>query len=177
MAGNPDRVRVLADEEGELLWFLGGLVVVKADSQLTEGHASLVDQRLPPGFAPPRHVHRDEDEIFYVLEGEVSVLADGRSRRAERGAFIFLPKGVEHSFLTGSNGARMLTFTTPGSFADFVRSASQQATEYALPPPPPGPPSEEQQRMLVEAAARFNIEITGPPITADDVRASERPPT
>ena len=173
MTGDPDRVRVLADDEGELLWFLGGLIVVKADNELTEGRASLVDQKLPPNFAPPRHIHRDEDEIFYVLEGEVSVMADRRGRHAGRGAFIFLPKGVEHSFLTGPDGARLLTFTTPGGFADFVRSASQQATEYALPPPPPGPPTEEQQRMLVEAAARFNIDITGPPVTAEDLQAAD----
>lgn len=170
MASDADRVRVLSDEEGELLWFLGGLLTVKADSELTNGSSSVVEQRIPPNFAPPRHIHRDEDEMFYVLEGEMTVMADGRPQRAERGAFVFLPKGLEHSFLTGPDGVRSLIITTaPGKFADFVRAAGQRAAERAMPPPPSGPPSEKQQRMLAELSARFGVDITGPPITADDL--------
>jgi mannose-6-phosphate isomerase-like protein (cupin superfamily) len=167
-----DRVRVLADDDGELLWFLGGLMVVKADSELSEGRLSLLDEFAPPDFSPPRHVHRDEDEIFYVLEGEVSVLVDGRSYEARPGAFVFLPKGLEHSFLTGPSGVRKLIVTT-GRFSDFVRAASQRAAAHEL-PAPDGPPTEEQQRRLAEVAANFGMDITGPPITAEDVRTAAR---
>lgn len=169
MTDAADRVRVLADEEGELLWFLGGLMVVKADNELSDGKLCLLDETAPPNFAPPRHVHHDEDEIFYVLDGTVSVFVDGRSYTAEQGAFVFLPKGVEHSYLTGPAGARKLIITAPGSFVDFMRSFSEPATAHTL-PAPSGPPTEEQQRELAELAARFGIDITGPPITADDVR-------
>jgi len=69
----------LARGEGSALWFLGTLSHVKATSEMTRGAYGLVEQVIPAGFASPYHLHRVEDEAFYVFEGQVSLYstADG----------------------------------------------------------------------------------------------------
>ena len=62
----------LAREEGRAVWFLGTLVVVKATGEQTGGAFGLIDNLMPAGFAGPYHVHRNEDESFYVVEGEMT---------------------------------------------------------------------------------------------------------
>jgi uncharacterized cupin superfamily protein len=66
------RPYVLAKEEGQAVWFLGTLVLVKATGERTGGAFGLIDNLMPAGFASPYHVHRNEDESFYVLEGEMT---------------------------------------------------------------------------------------------------------
>ena len=74
------------------------------------------------------------------------------------GAWVFAPKGVPHAFRVGEAGARMLTFSAPAGFADFVRAAGEPAAGLRL--PPPGPLDVER---LSAVAARYGIAIVGPP--------------
>jgi hypothetical protein len=60
----------LASEEGQAVWFLGTLVVMKATGEQTGGAFGLIDNLMPGGFASPYHMHGNEDESFYVGEGE-----------------------------------------------------------------------------------------------------------
>jgi uncharacterized cupin superfamily protein len=66
------RPYALARKEGQALWFLGTLGIVKAAGEHTGGAFGLIDNVLPAGFAGPYHVHRNEDESFYVVEGEMT---------------------------------------------------------------------------------------------------------
>ena len=62
----------LASEEGQAVWFLGTLVIMKATGEQTGGAFGLIDNLMPGGFASPYHMHRNEDESFYVVEGEMT---------------------------------------------------------------------------------------------------------
>lgn len=62
--------------EGEALWFLGGLVTVKAAGADTRGRVTVVEFVNPPGFAPPLHRHLNEDEMFYILDGHAEFHCD-----------------------------------------------------------------------------------------------------
>jgi hypothetical protein len=115
------------------------------------------------GDSPPYHVHRTEDEIFHVLEGELVVLVDGETSRARAGETHLLPKGVPHTYRVVSEQARWLVVTTQGDFERFVRECSRPAEAAEL-PPPSGPPTPEQQRALGEVAARHGIDLIGPPL-------------
>src|SRR5262249_42625208 len=60
----------LREEEGEDFWLFGSLLTIKTSAEDTGGLYCLTDVEAPPGVGSPWHVHRDEDEWFYVREGE-----------------------------------------------------------------------------------------------------------
>lgn len=137
---------------GELR-FLGLPTWIKAHRANTGGQFSLIEQVIPAGFASPWHTHRSEDESFYVIEGEMTVIAGGASVRLGAGGYAFGPRGVPHGFrIEGDAPARILLMTTGCDFADFVAETSAPAD--AVPTPP-------DMGALVAAAGRHEIDILG----------------
>ena len=61
---------VMAADDGQAFWFLNTLTINKVSSDDSQGQLSIVDHRVPPGFAPPPHIHQASDEAFLVLDGE-----------------------------------------------------------------------------------------------------------
>src|SRR5688572_21204117 len=78
----------LTREEGEALWFLGGLAIVKAAGETTGGRCAIIEFHAPRGNGAPLHMHTREDEWFYVLEGELTFWIGGRVIKAAAGAFV-----------------------------------------------------------------------------------------
>jgi quercetin dioxygenase-like cupin family protein len=134
--------------------FLGLPTWIKADRDLTNGHFSLIEQVIPPGFESPWHVHRSEDESFYVLEGEMLVILEGSRFLLQAGDFAFGPRGIPHGFrIEGNKPARILLMTTGSDFADFITETST---------PSDAPPAAPDMALLMAAAERRNIAILGP---------------
>jgi quercetin dioxygenase-like cupin family protein len=148
----------LGPEEGEALWFLGLLAIVKASGRATDGRVAVIDHLAPRGAGSPLHVHRREDEYFYVTEGELTFWVGGRAIPAPAGGFVFGPRNVPHTFEVASERARFLTVAQPAGFEDFVRAVAEPAGALDLPPPadPPDP------GRLTALAAEHGIEILGP---------------
>src|SRR3954452_23380179 len=94
--------------EGEALWFLGSLVTIKASGEDTGGRMAVVEHLSPRGSGSPLHVHRNEDESFYVLEGELTMWVDGETILAREGSFVYGPRDVPHTYLVSSGEARFL---------------------------------------------------------------------
>jgi quercetin dioxygenase-like cupin family protein len=139
------------------LWFLSTLTYIRAGGEATDGALSVVDQLIPAGFESPWHLHRDEDESFFVIEGEVSVFVAAESIRLGPGGYAFGPRGIPHGFrVEGNKAARLLLISGPG-FGEFVRDVSEPATAAVLPVP-----QEPDVPALIAAAARRNIDILGP---------------
>jgi mannose-6-phosphate isomerase-like protein (cupin superfamily) len=78
-------------------------------------------------------VHRTEDEVFHLLEGELVLMVDGATRRVGAGETHIAPKGVPHTYRVVSDRARWLVTTTNGDFERFVRAASRPAARAELP--------------------------------------------
>src|SRR3954454_21461220 len=95
------RIRASAGE-GERIWFLNADMTVKATAGSTGGDLCLIEVRAPSGYATPLHVHHDEHEGFYVLEGALDVVCGEERYRAEAGSFAFLPVGIAHAFRVAS---------------------------------------------------------------------------
>src|SRR6266581_1950002 len=76
----------LRQGEGESLWFLGVLATIKASSETTEGRVAVIEHFAPQGAGSPLHVHHNEDEWFYVTEGELSFWVGGGNRRESSAA-------------------------------------------------------------------------------------------
>jgi quercetin dioxygenase-like cupin family protein len=114
--------------EGERRWFYGGGVHTwKASSEETGGTLILFEAQMAQAKATPLHVHANEDEALYVLEGEILVHIDGEDHRLGPGGFAFAPRGVPHAFLITSREARILCLETPGSAEAFYLGASEPA--------------------------------------------------
>jgi mannose-6-phosphate isomerase-like protein (cupin superfamily) len=72
-------------------------------------------QNLPSGFAVPMHVHEDDDELFYVLDGELVVVRPEGETKIGRGDCVKLPRGVPHGLRNAADApARMLVTLAPG---------------------------------------------------------------
>jgi quercetin dioxygenase-like cupin family protein len=127
---------VLDGGTGEGIWFLNTLFTVKAGADDTEGHFTIMEQLCPAGFAPPRHVHHDEVEAFYMLEGTMTVCAADVERQVGPGDFVLLPRGIPHGFAVPETGpARFIHLTAPGQFDHFAREIGEPAPELVIPEP------------------------------------------
>src|SRR4029078_624011 len=87
---------------------------------------------------PPMHVQTDEDEAFYILEGEIEFEVDGQVAVAARGALRFVARGAAHTFRVLTPTARMLVICSgkpADNLEDFFLSMGTPATERALPTP------------------------------------------
>ena len=156
----------LAAGEGPATWFLSNRMTMKATSEMTGGAFGLVESLIAPGYSPPLHVHHQEDESFYVLEGELTMCCGDRVFEATAGAFVFLPRGVPHTFVVeGETPARMLALITPGGGEAFFPAAGRPAEREGL--PPAGPPDIER---LKRVAAMYASDIIGPPMSPRSAR-------
>jgi quercetin dioxygenase-like cupin family protein len=146
--------------EGEALWFLGCLVTIKASRDTTGGAVAVLEHRAPRGAGSPLHVHNNEDEWFYVLDGELTFWVGGEVVVAPAGAFVYGPRGIPHTFIVSSDEARFVLVTQPGGFEAFARMIGEPAAALEIPPAATEPPDVEG---LTRIAATFGLDIIGPP--------------
>lgn len=72
---------------------------------------------MSPGRRMDEHVHDDEDDSFYILEGEMTFVFGDESAKAPPGTFVLVPPGVSHGFVNdGSVAVRMLNIHAPAGF-------------------------------------------------------------
>jgi quercetin dioxygenase-like cupin family protein len=147
----------LAREEGQAVWFLGALLIVKATGEQTGGAFSLTDNFGPPGDSP-YHVHYNEDEAIYVYEGKLTFYVGVERIKAESGTWVYLPRDVPHGFrIEGISPAKFLILYTPAGFEQYFVEVGEPARE--LTSPPAQPPDIER---LTSVGAKYEIEILGP---------------
>jgi len=98
----------------------GSLWTVLADGDETGGVVGALDEYLAHGIRAPMHVHDDADEIFYVLEGNLTFFVGDQRIEAAPGAFVYLPRFVHHGFQCNSTEARVFNFLTPAGFERLI---------------------------------------------------------
>jgi quercetin dioxygenase-like cupin family protein len=143
----------LAQEEGKAVWAFGGQTFIKATAEQTGGAFGLIEQTGPVGAGSPYHIHHGEDEIFFVLEGELTFISGDTRFTGTTGSYTFLPRNIPHGFkVTGDKPARFFILTTPAGFEEFMLEMST--------PAPTDAPLDMVKLMAV--AAKHNLEILGP---------------
>lgn len=152
---------VLRADDGDAIWAVGALMVLKRDAAATDGAYALVDHTAPAGYETPYHVHHGEDELFYVLSGALDCYygADGEHRvRAEPHDTVVLPRDIPHGFrVAGEEPCRMVVQVTPGGLEELFRTVGEPAPRLETPPP-----AEPDPTALAETAAEYGLEILGP---------------
>src|SRR5215467_5237634 len=94
------------------VWYNGSVMTFLATGEDTHGQFALIEAVARIGNVHPPHIHHQEDEIFYVLEGEIVVSVGGRTIKGTPGTTVFLPRDVPHSFTIESEQSRMLILLT-----------------------------------------------------------------
>lgn len=144
-------------------WFLDTLVRLHVSAGQGGDGISLGESLAPHGDSPPLHIHHREDELFYVLEGELRLRVGSGEARCRAGEALLAPRGVPHTYRVESEVGRWLAVTTGGDFERLVRAVCRPAPAATL-PEPAGPPTPEAAAALAAAALEQHIEIVGPPL-------------
>src|SRR5207302_1660437 len=109
---------VVLSHEGESLGLLG---MAKVPGTATGGAFAVVEHVIQPGtmLAVP-HTHSREDEVSFVVEGEIGGLIGDQSFRAPRGAYVLKPRGIVHAvWNSGSEVARIVEIISPSGFESY----------------------------------------------------------
>ncbi|MDP9358489.1 MAG: cupin domain-containing protein [Chloroflexota bacterium] len=128
------------------------VTLVRGDA--TGGRLAVVELHEVQGQGPPRHLHANEDEIIYVLEGTLTVCVGEDILQATTGTCLFFPRDTEHGYAVESAAARLLVVLTPAGLEGFFGELDAE-------------PSSEGVERLIAVAARYGIAITGPAPTVE----------
>lgn len=143
---------VVQPGQGAAMMILGDTTTCKVDGRATGGSHSLFETLTPPGGGTPPHVHRREDETFYVLEGDVEFWVEGKTIKVGAGGTVFAPRDIPHCYRnTSSKPARMLVFCSPPGMEDFFSELAREVP--SLPP---------DVAKVVAVCAKYGIEILPP---------------
>ena len=156
--------RLAAGEGLADVWWKTGRVIVKTGAAAGSSFAQVVVDD-PRGTATPMHIHLDQDEAFYVLEGEVVVFVDGDRVDLGPGDFAFAPRGTAHAYLVRSPRARMLVTLSPAGLEELFVSAGIPVTS----PEPPAEGALPPVTELVALFAEYGCELVGPPPSLDEL--------
>jgi len=112
----------------------------------------LFEETAPPGTATTFHLHRDSDEVAYVLEGEVTMKIGDEVTVGKTGSCAFFPRNVPHAWKnTGSEAARILFLYTPAAAGGFFEELAGR------------PAGEINGAEANEIRQRHRWEVVGPP--------------
>ena len=150
-----DGTIVLEPGEGQTIEVPGHAVTFKAVGDATGGSYALLEVTII-GDGPPQHIHKTEEEAFYVLEGEVNVLVGERTIHGTPGSFVLIPRGTIHTFFkAGSEPAKLLAIFSPPGFEQFFVEAvgSEKGIDTAA-----------FVEKAMSIAEKYNLEVVGPPL-------------
>ena len=151
---------ILKTGEGRAVWVVGDHYTVKASGEDTGDMFTLIEVLVPPQSGPPPHVHRREDEAFYVLEGEFEVHIDEQRLTAGAGSWVRLAKGSLHHFKNiGSKMGKMLILAAPAGLDRFFLEAGREATDTS---PESGAATTQDIEKMLKVAPKYGIEIEPP---------------
>jgi quercetin dioxygenase-like cupin family protein len=131
----------------------GETVTFKAVSTDTDGAYTLIEVIDEPQSGPPLHLHRREDESFYILEGTFAFQIGDLAETATAGWFMTAPKGVPHSYKNiGTTPAKMLSLFVPAGIENFFEDLSKLTAAGTL-----------DTDSIVAVSAKQGIEVVPPP--------------
>lgn len=108
---------VVPPDGGDVLYIAGGKFVHKVNSADTNNVFSVVEIITPPGMGVALHVHENEDELVYLLQGEIEVTLGDQVMLAVPGVTALLPRGIPHGFVNvGDKPSVVIDTIMPGSF-------------------------------------------------------------
>jgi quercetin dioxygenase-like cupin family protein len=161
----PKPYRLAAGEGHADVWWKSGRITVKIAGAETDNAFSQIETDDPRGSGPPLHVHHNEDETFYILEGEVTIQVGDERIDLAAGDFLFGPREVAHAYVVRSERARMLVTASPAGVEQFFVSHGVEVTGAEPPTDAVMPPMNDLMRLF----AAYGCEIVGPPLSLSEL--------
>ena len=126
---------------------------LRVSSKDTGGELAIfVQTGVTPKGGPPLHIHPDQDEMFYVLEGEYIFQVGEDKHQMEAGDTIFLPRNIQHAFVQLSEKGRLIVQYQPaGKMEEFFKKTSLWTS----------PPSQEE---IIRVFEEHGMKVVGPPL-------------
>src|SRR6516165_289091 len=157
---NQNQVKYVPAGTGPMYWGPGDRVSFLATGADSHGGCFIFEGLTVAGGGPPPHIHRFEDESFYILEGAATFQVGGQTIYAKPGDFIRIPRGPVHSLKNeGKLPARALIITSPAGptgMQQFVEESSYRTADRSASPPPI---TEELVKRMMASAARNGLEL------------------
>src|SRR5437867_1036899 len=150
---------VLNKADRQSVWSLGGRITLKVTEADADKRFALVEALAFRSTEPPLHIHHNEDEAWYILDGHMTFYVGDKVIEADAGSFVFAPSGLAHTFTVDVEPTRVLVFASPAGFERFALELGELATSDKPPAglAVPGPD------VLGPVAQRYGIEVVGPP--------------
>ena len=144
-------------ETGPSFWGPGDRYTFLVTGAQSDGAYFIMEATVPPGGGPPPHIHRREQESFYLLDGTLDIRMGDKVVKASTGDFVHIPCGEVHCFTnTGDTTARMLLIFSPGGIEGFFEDSLEKVTDRTAEQP-------ENMDIVVqrylEAAPRYGLEF------------------
>ena len=146
----------------ESYWTMGYLMTFLAERKDTGGQFSLVELVARWGTEPPPHTHANEDEAYYLLEGEMTFHVGEQTIEAGPGDYVWLPRGIQHAPVAKTPEIRTLVLITPAGLEEAFKQLSEPAQSPTLPPPPQEPPDAEQMQQVLGVFEAYGVEFALP---------------
>ena len=140
--------------------FLAEKVTVLVTGEQTNGEYAVAHIIEPPKMGPPLHIHEDDDESFFIVNGQFTFYVGDEVFEAKAGDYVFAPRGIPHRFVSGPEESEFIVTATPAGFDQFINELGTPVSKDAS-LPKAEPPSEEFMKRLVEVSKTFNITYPG----------------
>jgi len=99
-------------------------------------HTSMFDWTIPAGFATGLHVHRVQEETFFVVQGECEWQIGNETVRAVPGTFVFIPPGVPHNIVNATDEpARVIMTVSPPGHEHYFQELAEMVSRSGPPDP------------------------------------------
>lgn len=148
-------------EHQQIAWIGGSVHEVVFDGTATEGRLTAFRSTMRAGAASPVHIHDEDDETIFMVEGTGVFWAGDQRWEVGPGDAVFLPRRVPHSY-TFTSDAAILTVCNPAGMETFFRAVGWDLEQ---PVPPHWAVDMEKLRVSGEATGQH---VLGPPLAADD---------
>jgi quercetin dioxygenase-like cupin family protein len=131
-------ITTLDNEQGQSLSVVGDTYRILISGEQTGGKYAVIDMLVPPGGGPGPHAHKDIQEMFYVVEGEIDFTMEGGTYKATKGSFINIPLGgAVHCFKnTTDDIAHLLCTVVPAGLESFFKEIGKPVDTGTFLPPP-----------------------------------------
>jgi mannose-6-phosphate isomerase-like protein (cupin superfamily) len=153
---------ILQNQEGRALWHLGALMNFKALTEETGGQYWAVEGLADRHMAVPLHAHTHEDEVWFVLDGEIAFTLGDETILGGPGTFVYIPRNVAHTFQVRSEMARWFGFGLSGNLDQWFFETGEPAPSLTL-PPLSQPPTEAAIQAIAVSLKAYGTDTVGPP--------------
>ena len=151
-----------ATNTGPMVLGPGDLYTFLTTGAETDGAYFVMEGLVPPDAGPPPHIHHNQVESFYIVEGQLEIMLGDQVHEAKAGDFVHISKGTPHRFINRSQtpAKMILTFVPALEVEQFFRESFEETTDRHAPPPPL---DDAMIQRLMQAGARHDVEFLPPP--------------